>query len=453
MRDLDQRKLPECLCPALFFIFTMLMGWTPVSQAEGTDVSDVAKLEEPCLNYPDFGFVPAGIQRPLFRLSQTYPQQPPLAEDVPEFFRAELSEADWQAYYRKNWRDYLLAVRDYCFEGNVEHDWRVEENTVRSWYHMPWQHWGRLGREGLRGLTKEAAIKPKQLAVTQTSGGQTYAIAFYNANSAYLIGQIWKDPDQPDVEALTRLNGFANGSVIFKLLFADIPLDQVPFLVNPISWEAYITQSFGSDDRSIRPVHLIQMDVMVKDDRTDSGWLFATYQYNGALNKSNPWENLVPVGLQWGNDPQETGNEYTNMLPVETRINPNLKESVINPDSQELPPTHLGWNGRLNGPVDNPRSSCFSCHMAAQHPYDGHRISPLFMLGDPIEPGSQTWMRWFANLECMTPFDEGRVSTDSSLQLAMSLQNFIEWKTNRGGGWAHSPPVKCHPDRKEGESR
>lgn len=433
--------------------FFVIVFFSPAAYGEGTESSSESQPRERCLNYPDFGFAPAGIQRPLFRLSQTYPQDPPDPENLPPFFPVDLSGDDSVEYFRANWREYLLDVRDYCFEGNLETDWRVENNQLRSWYHMPWQHWGRLGREGLRGLTKEAAIKPKQLAATQTAGGQTYAIAFYNDIAAYLIGQIWKDPDEPDVEAIKRLDGFANGAVIFKLLFADIPLDQVPFLKNPISWEAYITQSFGSDDRSIRLVHLIQMDVMVKDDRAPSGWLYGTFQYNGALNKDDPWENLIPVGLQWGNDPEVTDNEYTNLLPTETKINPKIKESIINPDTTELPPTHLGWNGRLNGPVDNPRSSCMSCHMAAQHPYDGHRISPLFMLGDPIPPGSPAWMLWFANLHCMTPFDEGRIATDSSLQLAMSLQNFYEWKTNRGGGWAHQPPVKCHPDREEGESR
>ncbi len=409
--------------------------------------------EEPCLNYPDFGFAPAGIERPLFKLSQTYPKALPDAKHVPEFFQDSLTEAEWQHYYKEHWRDYMLAVRAYCFEGNIENDWKVELNPVRNWYHMPWQHWGRLGREGLRGLTKEAAIKPRQLAMSQSSGGQTYAVAFYNDVAGFLIGEVWRDPDKPNFEVIAEHNGFGHGSVIFKLLFADIPLDQVPFLANPLTWEAYITQSFGSDDRSIRDVHLIQMDFMIKDDRTDSGWLFGTFQYNGALKRENPWENLVPVGLQWGNDPEVTGSEFNNLLPAETRINPSIKESVINPDTNELPPTHLGWNGRLNGPVDNPRSACFSCHMGAQHPYDGHRISPLFVLGDPIAPGSPEWMKWYTNLRCMTPFDEGTVSTDSSLQMAMSLQNFYEWKTNRGGNWAHKPPVKCHPDRKEGESR
>ena len=61
------------------------------------------------------------------------------------------------------------------------------------------------------------------------------------------------------------------------------------------------------------------------------------------------WDNLVPLGLQWGNDPDITDND-SNPQPVSTRINPQIKELVINSDAKELPPTHLGWNGRLNGP-------------------------------------------------------------------------------------------------------
>ena len=115
----------------------------------------------------------------------------------------------------------------------------------------------------------------------------------------------------------------------------------------------------------------------------------------------------------WGNDPGITGDEYTNPTPTETRINPNLKESVINPDPKELPPTHLGWNGRLNGPVDNPRSSCMSCHMTAEIP----ALSPItpFFQANPPPMGSPEWMRWFPNNKCGTPFDKGTKSADFSL--------------------------------------
>lgn len=383
--------------------------------------------------YPDYGFAPDVSNRQLFQLSQDYPVELPPASDMPAFMNNDMPEAQWREYYKQNWKEYLLQVRKYCFEGNIEVDWRVQENTVRKWYHMPWLHWGRFGREGLRGLTKEAPIQPRQIAEQQSSGGQAYAIAFYNAHAGYLLEKVWRNPDAPDVEAVVRENGFPQGSVIFKILFADNSPRQVPWLVNPITWEAYICQSFGSDDRSIRDVHLVQMDIMIKDERAETGWLYGTYQYNGALNRPNPWENLVPVGLQWGNDPGVTADDFTNPQPKKTRINPAIKESVINSDANELPATHLGWNGRLNGPLDNPRSSCMSCHMVAQYPYDGDRISPLFIAGANIAVGSEEWMKWFANLHCMTTFDTGTVTNDSSLQLSMGLRNFYDWRDNRGG--------------------
>ena len=120
--------------------------------------------------------------------------------------------------------------------------------------------------------------------------------------------------------------------------------------------------------------------------------------------------------------------EFTNPIPGVTKINLNLKETIINPDKNELPPTHLGWNGRLNGPADNYLSSCMSCHMTAEAPQKSPN-SPLFQEPQKVPPiGSKEWMRWFQNLKCATPFDSDAYSTDFSLQLAASLQNFSIWK-------------------------
>lgn len=400
-----------------------------------------AAAEESRPKYPDFGYAPKEHAGPLFSLSQDYPKELPDAAELPDFFKPELTDEAFRKHFKENWREYLLAVRDHCFEGNHEVDWNIHLNTKRRWYHMPWQHWGRFGREGLRGLTKEASVKPHQLAPTQPSRGQAYAVAFYSDFAGHLLGKIWNDPEAPDVDVIEQTDGFEHGSVIFKLLFVDIPFDEVPSLENPVLWHAYITSAFDKEDRDIRPVALIQMDIMVKDDRTENGWLYGTYQYNGALGHANRWDNLVPVGLQWGNDPDVKGNEFTNPHPVETRINPAIKESVINPDAMEVPPTHLGWNGRLNGPLDNARSSCMSCHQTAQHPHESKRIMPHSALPDPV-PGSDEWMVWFQNRSCTEAFDAGHASTDGSLQLSMSLKNFQEWKHDRGGMYAPRPAAR-----------
>lgn len=399
----------------------------------------------PSPRFPDFGFMAPSYTGEIFRLIQDYPATKPDGKTLPAFF-AKFPKGLTTDF--TGWRDYMMAIRDYCFEGNVEVDWRVEKNKVRKWYHMPWQHYGTTGREGIRGLTKEAPVLPGQLAVGQGQPKpgehyQTYAVGFFNDFGGYTIGQVWKNHFAPNPAATNTPNGFLEGTVISKLLFVDVPSEQVPSLTNPLQWNAYIQATYENPARSVRPMSLIQMDIAVRDHRAPTGWVFGTFQYNGQLANKVPWQNLVPVGIMWGNDPTITDSTYTNPQPAVTKINPNLKESAINPDPKELPPTHLGWNGRLNGPVDNPQSSCMSCHMTAEYP-EYSALSPLFMKnGPPV--GSPGWMRWFQNVKCGVPFDANAKSADFSLQLAISLANFDAGYTNLGGIYAEPPQPKATP--------
>jgi hypothetical protein len=383
--------------------------------------------------FPDYGYQPpASYKGPIFQLSQSYPTT--LATDTPAFFKLLPSKLgnDFE-----QWRPYVDAVKQYCLEGNVESDWYVQKNTVRKWYHAPWQHYGPLGREGIHGLTKEAQIQSQQLAMTQTTTGQTYAVGIYNDIGGYTIGQVWKDPQNPDPSVTSKPNSFHNGAVVCKALFADVDLKQVPFLVNPVLWQGYITDTFTSANREIKSVALIQMDFAVRDTRIPgTGWIFGTFQYNGAVSGKPSWDNLVPVGVMWGNDPENTGNDYTNPKPSVTKINPKIMESAINA-KPELPPTHLGWNGRLDGPVDNPISACMSCHMTAESP----QLSPMnpTFQANPPPVGSKEWMRWFQNEPAGWPFDAAALSTDYSLQLAGGIQNFYDWKCTQDGVFVEGP--------------
>jgi hypothetical protein len=380
--------------------------------------------------FPDFGYQPpsTAYSGALFQLSQNYPKTQPTA--LPAFFKQLPSPLSNDF---EKWRPYAEAVKKYCLEGNVENDWNVQKNTVRPWFHVPWQHYGPLGREGIHGLTKEAEIQPLQLAPTQTTAGQTFAVGIYNDIGAWTIGQVWKNPQDPDPSVTSKPNSFHDGTVVCKPLFADVDMKQVPFLVNPVLWPAYVTESFASANRAVKQVALIQMDFAVRDSRIPgTGWIFGTYQYNGAVTGKPGWDNLVPVGVMWGNDPEETGDSYTNKQPSVTKINPKLKETAINA-KPELPPTHLGWNGRLDGPVDNPISACMSCHMTAETPQLSP-MNPTFQAKKGIPPiGSKEWMRWFQNEEAGTPFDAAAQSTDFSLQLNSGIANFYEWKCQQDG--------------------
>lgn len=398
---------------------------TTVSTAPGAQ-EGAARAGGPLPQFPDFAYMPPPREYDgrIFVLSQTYPQDPKVAEKLPAFLQTD---------FRLDWKKYILQVRDYCFEGNVlggdvEDDWRVGEQKEPRWFHMPWQHYGVTGREGVHGLTKEAPIKPGQLWQDQTyDTGQVYAVGFFNEIGGLTIGEVWSDHNRPNpTKAIFRV-----GTVVCKPLFTDVPVSQVPFLVNPLQWTAYITENYKSEKRSLRKVSLIQMDIMVRDDRSPTGWVFGTFQYNGLRGQSNRWYNLVPVGLQWGNDPSIRDTE-PNTFPFKTRHNRKLKETVINENDNELPATHLGWNGRLNGPVDNPMSSCISCHMTAQAP-EALPLGPTFQ-DKPPAPGSDEWMRWFQNLKAgeRMPNSEGKKSTpvDFSLQLARSIQNFYDHRNS-----------------------
>jgi len=397
--------------------------------------------------FPDFGFTPPTDQYDgkLFRLRQEYPDEKPGDNQIPEFLRIPF---DQNGDGQQNWKKYLLAVRDYCFEGNIDtervpvdkrtysSDWNLWDNQKRKWFHAPWQHFGPNGREGIHGLTREATAQPKQLAASQVDRFQTYAVGFYNQFGGYTIGQVWHNHYGPNASAAP----FPVGTVACKVLFTQATPEQVPYLTNPIEWKAFAEiQDHKKHTRKVQTLRLLQMDVMVRDSRAEringTGWVFGTFCYNGTLGNPDRWYNLVPVGLQWGADPDLADGEV-NPLPTQTIINPKLKQTVINL-SHELPPQHLGWGGRLNGPADYFASSCISCHSTAQYPVIAAMI-PEFKRSSPEARGSPRWMHWFRNLKCGDPFSHEAKSLDFSLQLANGLKNFDDWHRQQGGEYAQT---------------
>jgi hypothetical protein len=282
-------------------------------------------------------------------------------------------------------------------------------------------------------LTREATAQPKQLAETQTGKFQTYAVGFYNAFGGFTIGQVWQRHLRPDPSKAK----FPVGTVVCKILFTQAASDQVPYLENPIEWNAWAETSDADPTRKLQKLRLLQMDIMVRDDRAlrlnETGWVFGTFCYNGTLGNPDRWYNLVPVGLQWGDDPTLSDGEV-NPHAKRTVTNPKLKETVIN-TADELPPQHLGWGGRLNGPADYFASSCMSCHSTAQYPVQA-ALNPEFTKTSPPR-GEREWMRWFRNLKCGQPFSEQLQSTDFSLQLAGGIKSFHEWQVHQGGIFAH----------------
>ncbi len=367
--------------------------------------------------FPDFheDGPPTGWTGPVFKLSQDYPDTKPATGTLP-----------WKSIdFRTKPADYLIAVRNYCYEGNIEVDFAGQDNAVRTWYHAPWLHFGNKGREFIHGMTRERTTPARRLHPNQSSQFGAYAVGLYNPLGGYTIGRVWKDHSNPDASKAI----FPEGSVACKLLFTQATVAQVPYLSGSVEWQANAGASFSSTARSPRTVRLLQIDVAVKDSRaaTTSGWVFGTFNYNGNAPGARPWDRMVPVGLMWGNDPTLTPAQYrANKRPAQSLI--------IAPNVMANPATDwkgLGWLGRLNGPIDNPTSACLSCHMTAEWPRPNS--TPMFVStlsssdvnsNDPLDPDVVAKkMRWFRNIK-RQPFDAGNQSLDYSLQLHDGIENF-----------------------------
>ena len=369
------------------------------------------------------GVLPPGYVGRPFALSQDYPDTLPKTERYP-----------WLAIDARRLTDgrvataYINALKRYALEGNVNHDWVVQDNPIRRWYHVPWMDASADGREYIHGLTHEfdSSVQPgpPPLGPAQKHDYQTWGLVAYNNRGGYALGSMWCDPDHPNPSALNpnpgQLNAFPVGTVVWKLLFSTADPKELTYLKDTFEWQADVFATLGDKSadptRSPATVRLIQVDVAVRDDRLPSGWAFATLAYAHGAPGATPWQRLVPLGLQWGNDPTVT--------PAMIKAGARLRESWVNRDvaAVRLPDNHLGFGGRLVGPLDSTTSACMSCHQAAGNPFTA--LVPTPGAGQTLTDREQ--MQWFTNTPAGMAFgDPTRVSLDYSLESTLALQRFL----------------------------
>ena len=401
-----------------------------------------SKAKPPC-DGPRTAFCDSTVEPPkawhgrLFKLAQHYPTAAP--KDA----------QPWLAFDPKTQSgDYLRSVLGYFYDGNLrgtEASFDPALNKKREWYNAPWSDFGKYGREPIHGLTFERVSQPGEMAPEETQRWNNYAVGFYNAPGGVTLGKTWADHGKPNAAA----GIMPEGTVAAKLLFTTATQSQVPFLAGSPGWQVYVYSNHHLNDdvkavdangivlpkqppltRAVTTVRLVQIDIAVKDRRAGkTGWIFGTFVYGGGPGgkPGSGWKHVEPVGVMWGNDPGYTGTGA-------------LQESWINP-AVHMP--HLGYQGRLNGPVDNPVSSCMSCHSTAETPGIGAMIPP----SAPADPS-----RWFQNIPSGTPFDAGKTSLDYSLQQEVAFFNYQAAKTIRSlkgkaerdaAMKAHSPPSRA----------
>jgi hypothetical protein len=327
-----------------------------------------------------------------------------LSQDFKNASKTINEELPWKKFAAKtddlkaNWKDYLFAALRYAYEGNIETDWNASANPVRKWFHAPWMHYGKNGREFLRGLTAERHSCEKELLLGQVCVKgepreiENWAVSVYNEPGGYYIGQVWKEMYNADLDA-SRPNskpnpknfggeGFPEGTVAVKLLFT---AGNIEYLKNSVLWEADITR--GKEPP--QPMRLLQIDIAVKDNISPTGWVFGTFIHHDdapEMEYSKPladdkkvWLKMIPVGLMYGNDVGEF---------------PEIKEPLESYLNETIPvPQHNGCGKRLNGPVDNALSSCISCHALAEVAHDFTKISFAEQTNCATEENVKFWFK------------------------------------------------------------
>lgn len=231
-----------------------------------------------------------------------------------------------------------------------------------------------------------------------------------------------------------------------KFLFTDAAPSEVTYLMGAPVYEATIDAAgSGSSGRPVaqrtkRDVRLLQVDLAVKDkDAASTEWVFGTFGWVGPLTGDGLSDNLVPVSLQWSNDPKVYDTTIAGSW-----INPALQGVMYGWSKR---PT-LGFNGRANGPADNIRSSCLSCHAAARTPRSSRGLLGFgFDMETDINDATKVREHvdfWFDDLKGGDTFHSAEPAAsalDYSLQLESAV--FRICRACRNGDLTGTTPAIC----------
>ncbi|MFP6664484.1 MAG: hypothetical protein VCC00_09815 [Deltaproteobacteria bacterium] len=401
---------------------------------------------------------------PLFEMSYDYPRNP-VSPVSPLPWQEAIGGGEIDA---GNAHAYVSGLKDHVAEDmrTLLFDNASWDAAEAGWYNAPWLSARREPIHGTYvGNTLPAAMFPQSGLTKEMS---THVVVYYDAVAAGSLQTIFgADPTAP-VPGLEAGGGqFPESGIIVKPAFTTAGGADWPPIDGAFPWQIWAQPGGGGGqgDPLMQTIYLFQLDLIVKDSLAapDSGWVFATLVYDASV-QGDFWDQMVPLGAMWGNDPDVDSPQGCDYLVVGDC--PALSESWINQDTPLYARETLGWGGRLSGPNDGAVdinaavrteagivpggarqavSSCMSCHGVAEYSQKSFllpvasecstetnscRPSTASCTGgacveDPdgdrllyFETGSDDFLRWFQSRPGDEAQDEGAIPLDYGMNIA-----------------------------------
>ncbi len=370
---------------------------------------------------------PAGVNAEYgFNQTDKYPVE---AKDLPKFSLKSDFENSKRVNDKRPWKgmdistskgalQFALVMIKYVFEGmanqntrNPDFNFQPEKSSINFWCHMPWMNVGNSRREVIHGLTKERDLQPSDSGIPyfrDLPQSTNWGIGFYNAPGCRTLGKVFGESKNRKLAPDWRQSNFEDGTVSAKILFSNLQQSAVK---NSKKW-AEIQQAFpfkahvssvNSNTRNLSTVYLMQIDIAVKDSTLkgtkpeNNSWVMVTYYFDPSYNFNS--ETKPVAGIE--NPLLQLGNIHPGLLkmrPQGVQVGFSSKETILFAGAYSN-----GFEGRLNGPADNPKSSCIGCHATA-----GTKT--------PMSPGFMNSILWNS--------ERKRPHLDFSQQLALAKRNF-----------------------------
>ncbi len=439
--------MKHCRCYLLFLLILTVslltaQGAKAQSAFESGEAMTMKALRSATPFQDNNGAVPphSVYSGPLFKLNHAWP-----TKSLPPLQHAPWQEAIHNGHITvKNAPAYAKALKAAVAKNGRELIMHYDKwnAATAEWYNEPWV--GSL-REAIRGTYAAGTFGPSVFPKTGLrTTFNTHVLTYYDKRAAYTLYNFWGDSAmKPTLE--TANAQFEEGAIIVKAaVFASTdPKKKLGWwdaMKGAQVWDMYLP--VGSDTTpQVWPGYVAQFDIIVKDTQSSpiTGWVFMTLVYDRHAH-GDVWDKMVPLGAQWGNDPQAT------------KAGMPLKENWNNPKAPLYATQTLGWGGRLTGPNDGgrnniavngkamenvPDSSCMSCHSTAEWNVAQHRMDSFLLPSFPADtpsgillcnekgkpdpdgtyicspaPGSKAWMKWFQNRPGTQAMDSGSIATD-----------------------------------------